>query len=121
MFEFESPAISKNRWKLCFREPKVLYDMYYENRTPEEGCEFFGLTEYKTMTVYINKNLDGFILAKTLRHELMHIYLWETGQQGRKYVEEDICDITSVASPAINAVVDNILLRLKEGLYKRGE
>lgn len=95
--------------------------LYYENRTPEEGIRIHGMTEYISSTIYIDKELDGFLLAKTLRHELTHIYLWETGQQGRVYDEEELCDILSVATPSVNKTTNEIILRLKEGLYKTGE
>lgn len=122
MFEFKSPAISKNTWKLCFRDKKTMNDIYYEGRTPDEEARIHGITEYITQTVYIDKELDGFLLSKVLRHELTHIYLWETGQQAREnYSEEEICDILSVAAPAICKTTDEIMLRLKEGLYKNGE
>lgn len=121
MFSFKSPAISKNIWKLCFRDQKTMNDLYYENRTPEEGARINGLTEYTNLTIYIDKDLDGFLLNKTLRHELTHIYLWETGQQDRIMNEEEICDFMSVAAPAICKTTDEIMLRLKEGLYKQGE
>ena len=121
MFTFKSPANSKNIWKLCFRSEKEMNDIYYETRTPEEGVKLHGITEYHTSTVYIEKTLDGFPLVKALRHELTHIYLWETGQQAREYEEEEVCDIMSVAGPIICKTADEIMLRLKEGLYKHGE
>ena len=73
MFEFKSPAISKNTWKLCFRDKKTMNDIYYEGRTPDEEARIHGITEYITQTIYIDKELDGFLLSKVLRHELTHI------------------------------------------------
>ena len=122
MFEFISPANPKNNWKLCFKNRKEMNDIYYDDgETPEKGARLHGITEYHTMTVYIDKELDGFLLGKALRHELMHIYLWETGQQRREYTEEEVCDLMSVAGPIINKTANDIMLRLKEGWYKRGE
>lgn len=95
--------------------------IYYKNRTPDEEVRIHGITEYVTSTIYIDKDLDGFLLAKALRHELTHIYLWETGQQDRVFNEEELCDIMSVAAPMIYKTADEIVFRLKEGLYKRGE
>lgn len=120
MFSFKSPAISKNIWKLCFRDREEMNRIFYEGRTPDEGVRLHGITEYVTSTIYIDKDLDGFLLAKALRHELMHVYLWETGQQGRVYSEEETCDLLSVAAPAICKTTEEITLRLKEGLYKNG-
>ena len=121
MFTFHSPAISKNIWKLCFRDKEEMTRIFYEGRTPDEDTRLHGITEYITSTIYIDKDLDGFLLAKALRHELMHVYLWETGQQGRINNEEEVCDLISVAAPAVCKTADEIMLRLKEGLYKHGE
>lgn len=121
MFTFNSPAISKNTWKLCFRTREEMNKIYYENRPIDEEVRLHGITEYITSTIYIDKDLDGFPLVKALRHELTHIYLWETGQQSSVMNEEEICDFMSVAAPAICKTADNIILRLKEGLYKKGE
>ena len=122
MFTFNSPAISKNIWKLCFRSTKEMNNIFYEDgETPEKGVRLHGITEYHTQTIYIDKELDGFLLGKALRHELTHIYLWETGQQNREYTEEEVCDLISVAGPIINKTANDIMLRLKEGLYKHGE
>lgn len=120
-FTFKSPAIPKNIWKLCFRDREEMNRIFYEGRTPDDDTRIHGITEYITSTIYIDKDLDGFLLAKTLRHELTHIYLWETGQQGRINNEEETCDLLSVAAPVVCKTTDDILLRLKEGLYKNGE
>ena len=121
MFTFLSPAMPKNVWKLCFKDKTEMNKIFYENRTPDEEIRLHGITEYITSTIYIDKDLDGFLLAKALRHELTHIYLWETGHQGQVYDEEELCDIMSVAAPSINKTANEIMLRLKEGLYKNGE
>lgn len=121
MFTFQLPTGVKNVWKLCFRDKAEMKRIFYEDRIPEDGMIVNGITDFNASTIFLEKSLDGFLLAKTLRHELMHAYLWETGQQGRDYSEEEMCDIVSVASPIINKTADDILLRLKEGLYKHGE
>lgn len=121
MFTFRSLITPKNIWTLCFRDKEDMTRIYYENRTPEEGARIYGLTEYTNSTIYIDKDLDGFLLMKTLRHELTHVYLWETGQQDRIMNEEEICDFISVAASIICKTADEIMLRLKEGLYKKGE
>ena len=96
-------------------------DLFYENKPVDENTRINGITEYITQTIFIDKELDGYILGKTLRHELMHIYLWETGQQDRVINEEETADLVSVAAPMIVKTADEIMLRLREGLYKHGE
>lgn len=121
MFTFKSPANPKNIWKLCFRDRKEMSQIYFEDRKPDEEMRILGVTEYITSTVYIDKEIDGFVLSKILRHELTHVYLWETGQQDRIFNNEELCDVMSIAAPEITKAVDDIILRLKEGLYKKGE
>lgn len=121
MFTFKSMVNPKNIWTLCFRDKNEMNRLYYENKTPDENARVHGMTEYITQTIYIDKELDGFLLGKTLRHELAHIYLWETGQQDRIMSEEEQCDFISVAAPIICKAADEIMLRLREGWYKHGE
>ena len=121
MFTFKSPANSKNVWNLCFRDRAEMNKIYYENRPVDEEVRLHGITEYITSTIYIDKELDGFPLGKALRHELTHIYLWETGQQDHVMNEEETCDFMSVAAPLIYKTAEDIMFRLKEGLYKHGE
>lgn len=121
MFTFKSPVNSKNIWTLCFRDRKEMNDIFYENRPVDEETRLHGITEYITQTIYIDKDLDGFLLGKALRHELTHIYLWETGQQDRCMNEEEQCDFLSVAAPVIVKTANEIMLRLREGWYKHGE
>lgn len=121
MFTFRSCVLPNNVWTLCFKDKAEMKRIFYEDRIPEEGIRIHGITEYTTSTIYLDKDLDGFLLAKTLRHELMHTYLWETGQQDRTFTEEELCDIMGVAAPLIQKKTTEILTRLREGLYKCGE
>lgn len=121
MFSFKSPANQNNVWKLCFRNRNEMNKIYYENRPVDEEVRIHGVTEYITSTIYIDNELDGYLLAKALRHELMHVYLWETGQQDRICNEEETCDLMSVAGPVICKTTDEIIFRLKEASYRKGE
>lgn len=123
MFTFKSPVDENHIWKLCFRDPNEVNRLFYEhNPTPEsERTDVLGFVTFPEMTIFISNNLDGFALAKTLRHEITHLYLWETGQEHDNYDEEMLANFIGSAAPAICKTVDNILLRLKEGLYKHGE
>lgn len=120
-FTFKSPVNQKNIWTLCFRDRDEMNRIFYENRPIDQETRLHGITDYISQTVYIDKDLDGYLLSKTLRHELTHIYLWETGQQDRVMNEEEQCDFVSVAAPTIVQTTDEIVLRLREGLYKNGK
>ena len=119
--EFTSPINPKNIWTLCFKDRNEMNRIFYEDRPIDQETRLFGLTEYVSQTIYVDKDLDGFLLGKTLRHELTHVYLWETGQQEISKNEEEICDFMGVAGPIICKCADNLILRLREGLYKNGE
>ena len=119
--EFVSPVNPKNIWTLCFKDRDEMNRIFYENRPIDQETRLHGITEYISQTIYIDKDLDGFLLGKALRHELTHVYLWETGQQDRILNEEEICDFMSVAGPVICKCVNDLMLRLREGLYKHGE
>ena len=119
--EFRSPINPKNIWTLCFRDRDEMSRIFYENRPIDQEVRIHGITEYISQTIYIDKDLDGFLLGKALRHELTHVYLWETGQQDMVKNEEEICDFMSVAAPVIVKCANEIMLRLREGLYKHGE
>lgn len=119
--EFTSPINPKNIWTLCFKDRNEMNRIFYEDRPIDQETRLFGLTEYVSQTIYVDKDLDGFLLGKTLRHELTHIYLWETGQQDRILNEEETADFMSVAAPIITKTAEEIMLRLREGLYKKGE
>ena len=119
MIKFKSPVISNNTWTLCLKNKEEMAKIYFDNGNQEVGIRLHGITEYITSTIYIDKELEDFLLVKALRHELMHIYLWETGQQDRKYTEEEICDLISVAAPLICQTADEIVLRLKKEKYMK--
>lgn len=99
--EFVSPVNPKNIWKLCFKDRDEMNRIFYENRPIDQEARLHGITEYISQTIYIDKDLDGFLLGKALRHELTHVYLWETGQQDRVLNEEETADFMSVAGPVI--------------------
>lgn len=119
--EFVSPVNPKNIWTLCFKDRDEMNRIFYENRPIDQETRLHGITEYISQTIYIDKDLDGFLLGKTLRHELTHVYLWETGQQDRVLNEEETADFMSVAAPVIVQTATDIMTRLREGLYKHGE
>lgn len=121
MFTFKSPFNRQNAWELQFKDRDEMNRIYYENRDVDHSVRLHGITEYISQTIYIDKDLDGYLLGKALRHELTHIYLWETGQQDRVLNEEETADLISVAGPTICSAADDIMTRLREGLYKNGE
>lgn len=115
MVTFKSPATSQKSWKLYLKSPKEMLDIYYEDTEPEDGYSVHGITEYATSTIYINKDIEGFLLIKTLRHELMHVYLWDLEKNGNYYSDEEVSEIICIAAPLICKTADEILSKLRNG------
>ena len=80
-----------------------------------EGKEnYVGRSHYEDRTIYVEKgNFKDMML--TLKHELMHVWLYENGHtnQDRKEVfdYEDMCELVALSNDSINRIVD---LYLKE-------
>lgn len=112
MFTFRSPADLKKTWKLYLKSPKEMIEIFYEDTEPEDGCSVNGITEFPTSKVYINKNINGFLLKKTIIHELMHIYLWDSGKNKSYYSADEVSEIFEVAAPLICKIKDEVVLKL---------
>lgn len=65
-----------------------------------------GVTIYKTQEVLLLKEQANII--KTLKHELIHVWLYEYGHRQddeKKFDYEDICDIVASSNDFINEIV----------------
>lgn len=71
-----------------------------------------GVTIYKTQEILLLKEQVN--LIKTLKHELMHVWLYEYGHAQNdetKYNYEDLCEIVASSNDFIN----NVVIKYKEG------
>lgn len=116
MYQFNSPVIHENIWRICLKTNKELNEIYNEDRKEANEDNFGGMIEYSSSTIYLNKDLDDASYRKSLRKQLMNLYLWETGQQDHLFTQEEFCDLTSVAAPLICKTADDIALALKKNL-----
>lgn len=65
-----------------------------------------GVTIYKSQEILLLKNQAN--LIKTLKHELVHVWLYEYGHaqnDDKKYDYEDICEIVASSNDFINEIV----------------
>ena len=65
-----------------------------------------GVTIYKTQEILLLKDQANII--KTLKHELMHVWMYEYGHaqnDDKKYDYEDICEIVASSNDFINEIV----------------
>lgn len=75
----------------------------YCGRTKEDVDYVFGFTDYHLKKIYLD--CEPCNLIKTLRHELLHAYIWEYTARHETYSEEELCNIYSCAAPIIEKVV----------------
>lgn len=70
---------------------------------------YVGRSSYDDKTIYIEVgNFDQMLL--TLKHELMHVWLYENGhtnQNGDEVFDyEDLCELVALSNDSINRIVD---------------
>lgn len=66
-----------------------------------------GVTIYKLQEILLLENQAN--LIKTLKHELVHVWLYEYGHRqddDKKYDYEDICEIVASSNDFINNIVE---------------
>ena len=72
----------------------------------EKNDYTLGLTFYKKNEIWLlNNNVNK---IRTLKHELMHVWLWEYGHSqddDRRYSYEEVCEIVACSNDFINEVV----------------
>ena len=114
MITFNSFVNKEKKWEVYLKGNDEIFDMYYEDEKPEEGMMVHGLTEFSESKIYINDRLEGFVLIKTLRHELLHVYLYEIDKRDIYYSEDEVCEILSEITPWIYETADEIVSKLKK-------
>lgn len=68
---------------------------------------YVGRSHYDDKTIYIEKgNFDDMLL--TLKHELMHVWLFENGHTNQNNDEvfgyEDVCELVALSNNSINRI-----------------
>lgn len=83
-----------------------IYTIYNVDRI--SGKEnYVGRSHYDDKTIYIEKgNFDDMLL--TLKHELMHVWLFENGHTNQNNDEvfgyEDVCELVALSNNSINRI-----------------
>lgn len=88
-----------------------IYKIYDVDRISGKDS-YVGRSRYNERDVYIEKGTKEQMLL-TLKHELMHVWLYENGhtnQDGQElFSYEDLCEYTALANNSINRVVKEYL------------
>ena len=79
---------------------------------------YVGRSNYEDRTIYIEKgNYEDMLL--TLKHELMHVWLYENGHTNQNNDEtfgyEDVCELVALSNDSVNRIVN---LYLEEKGFK---
>lgn len=101
--------INNDEWTIKEEESRKLKELY-EKEMKENTYFVFGLTNKAQHLIYINKDMCEEQKIKTLKHELMHCYIWEYGLYNvMEMNEEVICDIVASSNDFVNEVVNQYL------------
>lgn len=95
--------------KICeFEINNKIYSIYDVDKI-EGKISYTGKTEYDTRKVFIEKT-DYNKMLIILKHELMHIWLYENGytiQNDEKVFNyEDVCELVALSNDSINNITN---------------
>lgn len=75
---------------------------------------YVGRSNYDDKTIYIEKGNEEQMLL-TLKHELMHVWLYENGHKNQDNQEifdyEELCELVALSNNSINRIVNEYLKR----------
>lgn len=98
--------------KICdFKINNKIYTIYDVDRI-EGKSSYVGRSNYIDRNIYVEKGkLKNMLL--TLKHELMHVWLYENGHKNQDGQEifnyEDMCELVALSNDSINKVVDEYI------------
>lgn len=75
---------------------------------------YVGRSHYDDRTIYVEKGTEEQMLL-TLKHELMHVWLYENGHKNQDNREifdyEELCELVALSNSSINRIVNEYLKR----------
>ena len=92
-----------------------IYTIYNVDKI-EGKDNYVGRSHYDDRTIYIEKgNFEDMLL--TLKHELMHVWLYENGHTNQNNDEvfgyEDVCELVALSNNSINRITNIYLQNTK--------
>lgn len=99
--------------KVCeFTINNRIYTIYDVDRITGKDS-YVGRSRYNEQDIFIEEGTKEQMLL-TLKHELMHVWLYENGhtnQDGQEIFDyEDLCEYVALSNDSINRIVDLYLL-----------
>lgn len=75
---------------------------------------YVGRSHYDDRTIYVENGTEEQMLL-TLKHELMHVWLFENGHKNQDNQEifdyEELCELVALSNNSINRIVNEYLKR----------
>lgn len=75
---------------------------------------YVGRSRYDDRTIYVEKGTEEQMLL-TLKHELMHVWLYENGHKNQSNQEvfdyEELCELVALSNSSINRIVNEYIKR----------
>lgn len=104
--------INNTEWEI-----KVVDEATINNEMKQDDT--LGVTIYKTQEILLLENQAN--ITKTLKHELMHVWLYEYGhnQSEKEFNCEDICEIIASSNDFVNEIVELYMNKDKEDILER--
>lgn len=85
-----------------------IYTIYDVNKIIGKE-NYVGRSHYDDKTIYVEYGTKEQMLL-TLKHELMHVWLYENGHTNQNNKEtfgyEDVCELVALSNNSINRIVD---------------
>lgn len=100
--------INNTEWTIIEQSKQEMINLYKELIDPKEDIYFvFGITNKPYHIIFINQDMCEEQKTNTLKHELMHCYIWSYGLGNTfDFDEEMVCDLVASSNDFINEVVD---------------
>ena len=103
-------TVNGNTWKIQYEKPNS------KNLLRSDGTLTLAVCDNSCKTIFINKNMHGYMFDKILCHELTHVYAFEFEYNVDVETEEIIADFLSLFGRQIVYLLDDLMEILKRAI-----
>ena len=103
-------VVNGNVWKIQYEKPNSA------NLLRSDGSLTISVCDNNWKTIFINKNLNGYMFEKVLCHELTHVYAFEYKYITDIETEEIIADFLSLFGKNIIYLLDDLINVLQKAI-----
>ena len=103
-------TVNGNTWKIQYEKPNS------EKLLRSDGTLTLAVCDNSCKTIFINKNMHGYMFDKILCHELTHVYAFEFEYNVDVETEEIIADFLSLFGRQIVYLLDDLMEILKRAI-----